>query len=176
MNGLFGQNRILTIADVSQLHEKIHLAINSQLRQERAAQCPQADAIFFGMTPGEVDALFLRIDQMAMLDLLSTVEAHLRMDFQNRVREKRKDALSRQFRSVAKRRHHRIRLKEDILAGWSEHYQGSKVSINDFNAALKVRDWLAHGRYWVPKFQPGYNRIVVRDICNNLAQALFPPS
>ena len=172
MSGSFEQNRIPTIADVFQFHENIHRAIDSQLQQERAARSPQPDAIFFGMTPDEVGALFLRLDQLAMLDLLSTAEAYLRVDCQNRVRKRRKDALSRQFRSVAKHRPDKVRLAEDILDGWSKHHPGHKTCISEFKAALKLRNWLAHGRYWYPKLGKSYTRRVVCDICDNLVTAI----
>ena len=74
-----------TIDDVFQFHEKTHCTIDNQLQQEKVAAAPQPGAVFFGMTSDEVDDFFRRLDQLAMFDLLSTTEAHLRADFQNRV-------------------------------------------------------------------------------------------
>ncbi len=170
MNGYL----IPTIDDVFQFHEKIHCTIDNQLQQEKVAASPQPGAVFFGMTSDEVDDFFRRLDQLAMFDLLSTTEAHLRADFQNRVQKKRKDALSREFRDAAKQRRGKVRLDEDILDSWKKHHPKHKACICEFKAALKLRHWLAHGRHWVPKLGRSYTKWVVRDICDTLAKALPP--
>ena len=51
-----------------------------------------------------------------MIELLATTEAILRIDFKARVRERRKDDLSRRFREAHKLRGDKIRLDGDILA------------------------------------------------------------
>lgn len=163
-----------TIAAVFQFHEKIHRTIYNQLQQEKVAASPQPGAVFFGMTSEEVDDFFRRLDQLAMFDLLSTTEAHVRTDFQDRVQKKRKDALSREFRKAAKQRRGKVRLDEDILDSWKKHHPKNKACIREFKAALKLRHWLAHGRHWVPKLGRSYTKWVVRDICDTLAEAILP--
>jgi hypothetical protein len=173
MSGSLDQNRLPTIADLFQLHEDIARAVANQLEREKMYSRPQSDAIFYGMTQGEIDNYFLRLDRLAMFDLLSTAEAHLRLDFNMRVDEKRKDALSRHFREVSKHRRDKIRLEEDILRGWGNYYPEFKSSISHFKSALKLRNWLAHGQCWVPKLGRSYTKYVVRDICDYLLNAVI---
>ena len=164
---------IPTINGVFELHENIRRTMDNQLQQERTATPSSPGHVFLGMIADEIDDFFLRLDQLAMFDLLATTEAHLRADFVNRVGEKRKDALSREFRKVAKQRCRRVRLDEDILASLEKYHPANKACIGEFKKALKLRNWLAHGRYWTPKFSRSYTKWVVRDNCNSLTGAVL---
>ena len=76
------------------------------------------EAQFAGLAAQEIDRFFVtqkeQLELMTMFELLATVEAILRLDFQQRVDQKRKDEVSRQFRMIAKRTS-KARLDEDIL-------------------------------------------------------------
>lgn len=112
--------------------------------------------------------------------MLVCTEAALRVDFIQRVMKREKDEVSRKFRNVFRRRGiEKIRLEEDILEIWKDHFEEIKSSIAEFKGALNLRHWLAHGRYWKPKLGrvAGYDPVDVFDICKNLLQdvQLMPP-
>lgn len=119
----------------------------------------------FGMDLDEMDAHFEsileEIDTQASLFLLAATEATVRVDFLARVYEKRRDAVSRTFRNVYKSRcdHNKIkvRLEEDILDIWGEELPGSRPHVGRLKAAFRYRNWIAHGRYWVPKLGQRYD-------------------
>jgi hypothetical protein len=49
----------------------------------------------------------------------------------------------------------------------------TKSPAGDFKGALKLRNWLAHGRYWTPKLgRKSYSPGDVFDICEQLLMAL----
>ncbi len=87
----------------------------------------------------------------AMLHLLTTAEALLRLDFERLSKRKTKPAIYRQFRKVGRERGEKIRLEEDILNTWIKVYPETARSIREFKGVVPLRDWLAHGRYWNPK-------------------------
>lgn len=89
----------------------------------------------------------------AIFMLLSSVEALFRIDFNIRVNKKLKDELSREFRDIYKNKQKRISLNEDILKTWQSNFVSFESIITKYKETLKYRHWLAHGRYWEPKFQ-----------------------
>jgi len=68
------------------------------------------------------------------------------------VYEKKKDTISRACRALYKQKGARVSLEDDILAIWKQNYPECKIAIGHFIGVLKLRHWLAHGRYWTPKF------------------------
>jgi hypothetical protein len=87
----------------------------------------------------------------AMLHLLTTTGALLRLGFENLSKRRTKPAISRRFRKIGRERGEKIRLGEDILDTWIDAYPETAQSIREFKCVLPLRDWLAHGRYWNPK-------------------------
>ena len=123
-------------------------------------------------------------DQVTMLGMLACTEAALRVDFTERVWNKRKDAVSRKFLTLTegrpwnpldwRRRTHMIRLEEDILDTWRNYGAdpGIRHAVGEFKGVFNLRHWLAHGRWWKPR--PGraaeYDPVDVFDICTQLLQ------
>ncbi|MGO9095342.1 MAG: hypothetical protein ACLQGV_08970 [Bryobacteraceae bacterium] len=94
------------------------------------------------------------------LALLTRLEASFKVDFDFRCKKRKKDALSRHFREVEKKRKERkerARLDEDILEGWKMHHLELSVEIGELRGAFRFRHWLAHGRYWEPKLGRNYD-------------------
>lgn len=105
----------------------------------------------------------------AMLHLLTTTEALLRLAFEDLSKRKIKPAISRRFRRIGRERGEKIRLEEDILNTWIEEYPETARSIREFKGVVPLRDWLAHGRYWNPKIgRPGYDVRDVFDIASEM--------
>lgn len=133
---------------------------------------------YFGMSHVELKGLFdfqsIELGQLAMLGMLACAEGSLRLEFDDRVRAKKKDPISRRFRAVARKRKDRIRLEEDILDQWRQDGTTRiKSAIGEFKGALMLRHWLAHGRYWPAKLgrAAGYIPADVYDICKELLQS-----
>ncbi len=133
---------------------------------------------YFGKTPGELDADFAyqiaELGMLSTLGMLACTEAALRVDFIERVSNRKKDAVSRRFRKASKERGEKIRLEEDILDTWREHGDGAiRRCVDEFKGVLNFRHWLAHGRYWKPKLgrAAGYGPVDVFDICHELLRA-----
>lgn len=108
-----------------------------------------------------------------MLELLTTTEAVLRIEVKTRVAKRQRDLLSRRFRELNRRRGDKIRLDEDILAAMKEEGMAGGV-ISNFRGALRLRDWLAHGRHWNPKLGRVYTPNLVFDISRALIDAIPP--
>ncbi|MGA2619570.1 MAG: hypothetical protein ABSF26_18325 [Thermoguttaceae bacterium] len=142
-----------------------------------------AKSRYVGKTPEELEADFAdqiaELGRVTMLGILASTEAALRVDFIERVSRRKKDDVSRGFRDAFKEHGKKIRLEEDILDVWRKHGDaGIRQAVQEFKGALKLRDWLAHGRYWKPKLGrvSGYDLVDVFDICRGLLQATGSPA
>ncbi len=133
-------------------------------------------SVFFGMAKNEIIEEFTwqknELDRLVSFNLIASAEASLRIDYLTRVYEKRKDIISREFRTLYKQKETRAALDNDILKIWKQYYPACKPAISNFIGALNLRHWLAHGRYWTPKFGRDYNPKYVFDIIENLFNVL----
>lgn len=124
-----------------------------------AQHLPVPNAIL-GMTEEEIAEYFedtrRELDAAASLLALAEAEAVLRVDYLSRVQLKSKDPVSRTFRQLYRDKGESVRLDEDLLGTWTVHHSGCKSAVSEFRAALKLRHWLAHGRYWTPKLGRTY--------------------
>lgn len=132
---------------------------------------------FIGYTRDEVVEFFDeqrgRLELLTMFEILATTEAVLRIEVRARVTARKKDPLSRSFRSLYKAKGDRIRLDEDILTSM----KGAGVpasTIAAFRGALNLRHWLAHGKHWHPKLGRGYAPSDVFDISRALIHSIPP--
>ncbi|NRF32983.1 hypothetical protein [Vibrio coralliilyticus] len=113
---------------------------------------------FFGYTRDELqeelnnrkDAL----DRMCSLEVLASIEAHIRIDYLNRCQAKHKDVLSKQMRVVYSAKGNKASLVDDILFLWKKNKPKHKSCLDDLQKALDYRNWLAHGRYWNSRKAP----------------------
>jgi len=148
-------------------HARVFLAF-------RGGAIPQ-DSRFFALTHDEIDGFFdehrRELDYLVMLDLLTSAEAAIRIDFSARVEERRKDPVSRRFRYLSRQQREKISLEQHILKTWKTLVPNTKSAIGDFLGALRLRDWLAHGRYWNPKLGRRYSPSDVYDITNGVLAA-----
>lgn len=136
-----------------------------------ARNLPVPDAVL-GMTVREVTAYFeaarRELDAAASLLALAEAEAVLRVDYLSRIERRGKDAVSRAYRKLYKAKERSVRLDEDLLAIWVTHHADCKAVVSEFRAALNLRHWLAHGRYWTPKLGRAYAPQDVFDIAARL--------
>lgn len=94
-------------------------------------------------------------DNQASFNILSMIEAQLRIDFVIRIDLKLKDNLSKDFREEKKLHEnyklYKFSLTDVIIKFWIENYPEYKLVLNKLrNAISKFRHWMAHGRYWSP--------------------------
>lgn len=132
----------------------------------------------FGMrSPEDISALLAsRIEESDLrsgLMVLTSLEACFRLDFDVRCRRRLKDPLSRYFRDVVKELGDRVRLDEDILLGWKQHTSAPSTLISSLRDAFRYRHWVAHGRYWTPKFGRRYDFASVYLMARAIIEA-FP--
>ncbi|HEY8890492.1 MAG TPA: hypothetical protein VIM70_09580 [Clostridium sp.] len=132
---------------------------------------------FLGSSSEEINDYFNyayeELENVTCLSLLSAVEAKLRIDYQSRVYEKKKDTVSRKFRDIYKEKGGKPPLDEGILKAWMDSYPELKHIINDYKSALNYRNWLAHGRYWVPKLGRKYDIDIIYSISDNIISNLI---
>lgn len=131
---------------------------------------------FIGMTMEELHHFFIEdikeLERIICLNLLSSIEAKFRMDYLFRVYNRKKDDLSRSLQKVFTEKKRKAVLEEDILENWKIHRETYKLYISDYKGALKYRNWLAHGRYWLPNFGRDYDLDTIYTICLRLEKNL----
>ncbi len=119
---------------------------------------PDYTARFVTNTDGEVRAeLKRRLEETELRScfvILAHVEALFREDYKRRRRERWRDALSRALREITSGE--RASLDEEIFEHWAKEVGGAKLLIGNLRGAFKLRNWLAHGRYWTPKLGRDY--------------------
>lgn len=132
---------------------------------------------FVGLTLDEVDAVFVarrdELDALLCLSLLSAVEAMFRMDYLTRAESRRpRNQVTSGLRDLYRRQGVHAHF-EDILSVWREVRSDLSEPISDLRSALHYRHWLAHGRYWVPKWGKRYDFVSVYRICEALEDTPF---
>ncbi|WP_109484043.1 hypothetical protein [Paraburkholderia sp. C35] len=115
------------------------------------------DPRFVGALEEDINTYFaaLRRDTelLAILDLIASTEAAIRVDFANRADKHVRDssALATTFKALRKKKKERISLEDHILVEWKRLAPEIKSRIDEFEHVLDYRHWLAHGRYWLFK-------------------------
>lgn len=104
------------------------------------------------------------LDRNTTMSLLAAVEAAFRIDYLQRCYQKKKDDVSRGFRELYKEKETRASLEDDIFEVWRNNTTGSSQIIGNLRGAFKFRHWMAHGRYWTPKFGQTYDYLSVYSL------------
>ncbi|WP_400766407.1 hypothetical protein [Methylosinus sporium] len=138
---------------------------------------PSYSIRFAGERPDEVRSELgyrkAELDRNTTLNLLAAVEAAFRIDYLQRCYLKKKDDVSRQFREIYKEKEARASLEDDIFEVWKNNTLGSAKLIGELRGAFKFRHWMAHGRYWTPKFGQKYDYLSVYPLAAS-ALTSFP--
>lgn len=149
-----------------------HLDVEASIRSYFVFGNIRSAARFAGYTSEkiqqEMKSLLEEQDRTASMSLLAALEAAFRVDFLQRCYRKGKDPVSREFRDLYDLKGVYVSLEEDIFQVWKQKSSVPSSVISHLKGAFKYRHWLAHGRYWVPKFeQYDYHDIYT------LAEAIF---
>ena len=119
----------------------------------------------------EMNERLAELDMATALSIFAAVEAAFRIDYLQRCYRKEKDSMSRAFRHLHKKKGIRVSLEDEILEIWRKHTVGSTSMIGKVRTAFKFRHWLAHGRYWYPKF-PRYDFLAVYSLAETVMNSL----
>jgi hypothetical protein len=185
MKASFDSDQRRTIREVLDWYEfQVEILDGEKVRTLSAVQAVMVPlgSRFFGQTRDEVENTFEsqrnELDAATMLFLMAAVEAEIRMDYWEKVEHRWKDPVARKFKLIDKRlrkdgMEKRVSLQEDILDTWIELRHEARRAAGDFKGALKLRDWLAHGRYWNPKLgRAHYSPYDIYDISRDLLKAI----
>ena len=142
----------LELNEIGRHHRDIEASVRSyfDFKNVRSA------ARFAGYTSEEIrqemNSLLEEQDRTISMNLLAALEAAFRVDFLQRCYKRRRDPVSREFRKLHALGERYVSLEGDIFRIWKQESSVSSSVISDLKGAFKYRHWLAHGRYWVPKF------------------------
>jgi hypothetical protein len=136
-----------------------------------------ADPRLFGSNLADIEELLDEADRQASFFIIATAEAGILVDFYRRVATRGpKGSVTRAFRYIDSTcSKQRVRL-EDILDTWAVQVPAAKSDIRLFKGALRFHHWLAHGRYWVPKFGRAFDPTALVGIVTRLFEKLGVPS
>ena len=171
-----GENKtIQEVWDWYTVQSQLSLAKKSQVVDALRDNRPILEPALAGLSLDDIDEFFLELDYLTMLDLLAATEAAVRLDYLARGRRqakgpKKRAAITLHFRTVYNNHGSQIRLREDILGAWKRHLPSCKTAAGKLAEVLKLRHWLAHGRYWRRHFAI-YNPNDVFDLCYNFMHA-----
>lgn len=114
------------------------------------------ESLFVGKSRREVEIekekLMKESDKTHSLLLLTSVEAIIRLDAEERYRKRGKDALSKKIKEIYRARKN-IKLEDHLIAARIEVEPELKRFYDELKVAFKYRHWLAHGRYWESNIQ-----------------------
>ncbi len=126
---------------------------------------------FIGYSKEEVRSLRQeRIDEInraSVFAIITAIEGAFKQDFLQRCYKKKKDRVSREFRQIHKIKGAKVSFEREILTCWQKNFPNLKTLFDTLKRVLNYRHWLAHGRYWEPKYRFEF------DFVYNLAVALF---
>jgi hypothetical protein len=133
-----------------------HRDLESSLTLYFSEGSPAYAARFAGYASQEVhDELGERLDEAGLsssLTVLAAVEAAFRIDYLRRCYERKKDPVSLALRAIYRRKQQKTSLEDEIFEAWINNSSGVRLIVGELRGAFRFRHWLAHGRYWEPKF------------------------
>ena len=94
------------------------------------------------------------LDRMCSLEILAAIEAKIKIDYTIRGQNKLRDDFSKKLREIYDKKENRASFVDDILSTWKAELPKHKTRLDNLGKALDYRNWLAHGRYWLPKKTP----------------------
>jgi hypothetical protein len=129
---------------------------------------------FLAFTSDELNDYFEEsheeLERLVCFDLISATEGLLRSDFYSKVYNKDKSEIGKRFRELYKLKENNISLEQEIIENWKEFSTENKSDFSRLLGLLKYRHWLAHGRYWTPRFGQPYNPETTYEIAENILE------
>jgi hypothetical protein len=167
------ESRRVSIPEIAAYHEDV----DASLRLFFTRSNPNFELRFFGKNNGEI-AIELadrlnETDLRTSLAILSQIEAAFRVDYGQRCKTKKKDAVSKAFNKLYRKNRERVSLEDHILAIWREKHPEKMQLLSELKGAFKFRHWLAHGMYWQPNLARKYDYQEIYALADNVLEA-FP--
>ena len=154
-----------------------HAVLEEAIRLYHSPSNPRFAVLFEFDTREEIrskrDSALHETRAASAMTLLASIEASFRVDYLQRHYARKKDPLSRAFRSLHKEKQENVSLSGDILEAWRMHSDIPPGLLGDIRSAFKYRHWLAHGRYWAPKFGRRYDFETIYGLARTVEQE-FP--
>lgn len=157
----------LQLARIIEHHTDVEAALRHYFSPESAQYLIRFATYSLRELTDELELRLAENEKSTTLMILSSLEAAFRVDYLQRCQQKKKDNLSRALREIYQQKQDRVAL-DDIFKAWQESDVTLKTLIGNIKGAFNYRHWLAHGRYWTPKFQK-YDY----DIVYSLAQMVY---
>jgi len=159
----------LTLPEIANYHALVLAALFDLFANPSHAALAQHIGRSLDEVRGEALA---ELEHTSSLSLLACVEAAIRVDYAQRVSARGKSPLSRALREVYRKKKTFARLDDDLLAAWRAHSDVARIVISELMTAFQYRHWLAHGRYWPPKFGRSYDYQTVYSIADSFLSAM----
>ena len=106
----------------------------------------------------ERSASLAEAGEASTMMMLAAIEARFRVDYHCRHSKKEDDGLSRELRDLNKKRGKKAFISFGELLGiWKEHGDIEGSLADELCKLIDYRNWLAHGRYNMPKLDSKYN-------------------
>lgn len=112
------------------------------------------------------------LEYLVCFNILSSMEALLKIDYLKKAYSKSKSNTGRDFRKIYKLKYFEASLIEDIVNTWKKHYPPDNKYWGDLIGAYNFRNWLAHGRYWDPKLGRQYRPDIILKISNDICRII----
>ena len=137
---------------------------------------PSFETTFMYHTEDEVlaerDERLYEAGAASAMMVLTSIEATFRVEYLRRCYARYRDGLSRALRALYRDKGAVVSLSDDLLEAWKNHGTLSGNLVGELRSAFGYRDWLAHGRYWVPKLGRQYDFPSVYDLARKVEAAL----
>ena len=153
-----------------------HAVVEEGVHYYYSQDNPRYGVLFEFDSPAEVraqrEATLLETSAAFAMSLLAAIEAAFRVDYRKRILRRRRDALSREFRSLYQLKQERVSFTDDILEAWKAQSNVSNPLIGDIRSAFRYRNWLAHGRYWRPNLGRSYDFETVYNLACKIEETI----
>lgn len=144
-------NENLALAEINKHHTDVENSVTLYFSDGN----PRFSDIFSLYSPHELleerNGCLLEHRLSASMTVLAAVEAAFRIDFELRCRSTNPDPISDRFGMMrGRRKQHSISFTREILREWEQGYPKGAGSVSAMREVFRFRNWIAHGRYWVP--------------------------
>lgn len=154
-------DNVLTPEEIEHYYKEVEKSIEMRFNKEQNANYV---GDFLGYTEEEIISskkeLLQELSIEASFFLLAYIESLFRKDFILRInagRKKYRDNITKEYKSiyVPYKRVYSYSLVDVIFSTWKQYVSPNSKELEDVFRTLPqyydFRNWIAHGRYWVPK-------------------------
>lgn len=153
-----------------------HAVVEDAIHLYYSEASPNFETTFRYYTEDEVlaerDERLYEAGAASAMMVLTSIEATFRVEYLRRCYARYRDRLSRTLRAIYRDKGAVVSLSDDLLEAWKNHGTLSAKLVGELRSAFGYRDWLAHGRYWIPKLGRQYDFASVYNLAREVEVAL----